>query len=114
MTTATPIRAALETAKTSDHTGVGAAYATLGSSLSASAHSLIISSSLDKSCWISTDLTNNKILIISGTSLSIDVSGNKQGSGQLAFPKGTQFYVKQGPDGASSTGDISLTAIYAR
>lgn len=119
MSVATPIKAALETAKTADHTAVGATFATLGAVLTQPAQCLIITSTLEASsafvaAWISIDGTNNQILVQGDTSLVIDVSGNKEGTGKLAFPKGTQFYVKQGPDGPPDGGDISLTAIYAR
>ena len=112
MTTATPIRAAFEPSKTAS--SAGASYVALGTALAYSAQALIITSSFDKSIWVSTDAASDYILVIATSSLTIDVSGNKQGSGRLAFPLGTQFSIKQGPDGAPTTGDISITAIYAR
>ena len=114
MSVATPNRAAFETAKLADHSGVGAAFAAIGSALSHNAQAIIISSSLNTSCWISTNATDNQLLVITADSIVIDVSGNKQGTGRLSFPKGTQFYVKQGPDGAPASGDISISTIYAR
>lgn len=120
MSISTQIQAAFEIAKTADHTGVGAAYAPLGNPLSQPAQSLIITSTLghgqgqDTSCWISTDGVNDHLFVKGKSSIVIDVSGNKQAAGKLSFPKGTQFYVKTGPDATPNTGDISLTTIYAR
>lgn len=114
MSTSTPARAALEAAQSATHAGAGASFVALGSPLPHAAQSLIITSSLDMSSWISTDGTTDMLLVLMASSLVLDVSSNKQAAGRLAFPKGTQFYLKQGPDGAPTTGDISITAIYAR
>tara|TARA_Y100000034_G_scaffold103986_1_gene130173 strand:+ start:807 stop:1037 length:231 start_codon:yes stop_codon:yes gene_type:complete len=74
---------------------------------------MVITSTFDTSVWLSTDDTNEQLLIPSGASLVIDVGGNKQQISSLAFAIGTQFYLKQGPDGAPSSGDIALTPIFA-
>lgn len=112
------IKASLETAKSATHTGAGASFAVLGTPLSQPAQVLIISSTYNDgsgnpiSVWLSIDGSSNQILVPGYQTFSIDVSSNKQASSQLAFPKGTQFYIKQGPDGAPSGGDISVSAIY--
>jgi len=116
----TQIKAQLEAAKTSDHTGVGAAYATLGSPLSNAAQVLLITNTLNDgagnaiSAWLSVDGVTDQLLVPGYQFISVDISANKQSNGQLSFPKGTQFYVKQGPDGAPAGGDISVTTIYGR
>lgn len=119
MAVSTQIKAKLETAKTVTHAGVTGAFLAIGTPLSAPAQCLIITSTLSASsvavtAWLSLDGTNNQIMVVGGSSLVIDVSGNKQGTGSLSFAKGEQFYVKEGQDGAPDAGDISITTIYAR
>lgn len=114
MSIATKIRAAFETAIGGDHTGVGATYATLGSPTTHTAQSIVISSSFNQSIFLSIDGTNNHIFVIAGSTISLDVSGNKQGATKLGLPVGTQFYIKQGPDGAPSSGDIFISILYGR
>jgi hypothetical protein len=116
----TQIKAQLEAAKSSDHTGVGAAYSPLGSPLSNAAQSLIITSTFNDgagnpiSVWISTDGATDQLLVPGYQFSPLAISANKQSTGMLSFAKGTQFYIKQGPDGAPAGGDFSLTAIYGR
>ena len=114
MSVSPQIRANFEAAKSTDHTGVGAAYAVLGAVSSFPTQMIFISSSLDTSAWLSIDGSTDMILILASSSVSLNVSGNKQGTGKLAFAAGTQFYIKEGPDGAPSSGDLSLTMIYGR
>jgi hypothetical protein len=126
MSASTLLKADFETAKTSSYTGVGAAFAPLGTPLAFPAQSIIITSTLkhggggggggsgqDRCCWISTNSSENKILVPGNCVLVIDVS-DKLATGKISFPKGTQFYVKQGPDGAPSSGNISITTVYTR
>lgn len=121
MTVSLKIKAAFSEAQVSDHTGAGAAYAALGSPTGQPIQSLIISTTLNASVFLSTDGSTDMLFVpqsasgmgsASGHIFQIDVSGNKQGTARLAFPVGTQFYLKQGPDGAPSAGDISITGIY--
>lgn len=112
MSTPTQIKATFLAARTDDHTGAGAAYAALGTPISVSSLLLIISSTYDKSVWFSTDGSTDMILIPALTVVQIDIAGNKQGDGRLSFPSYTQIYIKQGPDGAPTTGDIAVTAMY--
>lgn len=114
MSIATPSRAAFDVAQELSHTGIGSSFAVIGSPINFAAQALIITSSLDKPVWISTDGTTNNLLVLNATCFPVDVSGNKQAAGRLAFPAGTQFYAKQGPEGAPSSGEISISIIYAR
>ena len=114
MTVSLPGRAAFEAVKTATHTGAGAAYAAVGTQLAHPAYSILITSSFDKAIWLSTDGTNDYLLIPAGSNVAIDIAANKQGTAILSLPVGTQFYMKQGPDGAPSTGDIGITPMYAR
>jgi hypothetical protein len=119
MTIVNQIKAGFETAKTVSHTGVGAAFANLGSPTSHVAHAIYISSTLNDgsgaqkpiSAWISIN-GNNQLLVPGNSFIPINISGNAQGNGLLGLPEVTQFQVKQGPDGAPSAGDISVTILY--
>lgn len=115
MTVSAKIKATFAEAQVSDHTGAGASYAILGLPSDVPAHLLIITSTFNQSVFLSTDGSTDMILMPGGgATLTIDVSGNKQGTAKLSLPSGTQFYLKQGPDGAPTSGDISISAIYAR
>lgn len=115
MTNSNPIKAAFSEAQVSDHTGAGASYVAFGSAASFNIHGLVITSTFNQSVYISTDGTTDMLLVPGGGSiLPIDFSGNKQGTSKLSLPIGTQFYLKQGPDGAPTSGDISISGIYAR
>lgn len=118
MTTAPLIRAYFTAAIGDDHTGAGAAYAALGSATTQVAQSLVITSSFDASVFLSLDGSANHIMVPPGDSgpcvINIDFSSFKQGTGKLGLPKGTQFYMKQGPDGAPSSGDLYISVIYGR
>lgn len=112
------IKANLETAKTADHTGAGAAFAALGTATTQPAQVLVITSTYNDgsgnpiSAWLSIDGSSNQLLVSGYQQITINVAANRQSTGQLAFPKGTQFYLKQGPDGAPSGGDFSVAVIY--
>ena len=112
MSQPTQVKANFEAVKTTTHAGAGAAYAALGTAFTTSPTALIVSSSLDETVWLSTDGTNDMILVPSGICFTINFGSNRQSGGFLTLPKGTQLYIKQGPDGASSTGDIGVTAVY--
>ena len=45
--------------------------------------------------------------------IEIGFSENKQNTGRLQLPSGTQFFFKQGPDGAPTSGDIFISFIIA-
>ena len=118
MSTQTKIKAEFESAKTTAHTGIGAAFAALGAPLANPAQVLLITNTCNDgsgnpiSVWLSIDGSTDQFLVAGYQQIEINVAANKQGLSQLAFPKGTQFYVKQGPDGAPAGGDISVTAVY--
>lgn len=116
MTSPSQIKASLAVAIAGDHTDAGAAYAALGTTENDAA-ALIINSSFNLSVWLSVDGTNDYILLANDAlnpsySLTLNFGANKQGTGQLILPKGTTFYLKQGPDGAPTSGDISITVLY--
>lgn len=112
MSSPTQTKAKLETAKSSDHTGVTASYTALGSALQNPSLGIFIASTFNQSVWISTDGTTDKILIPAGSSSLIPFASLSPGDRGIAFAQGTQFYIKQGPDGAPTSGDLALTSIY--
>ena len=113
MAALTPSRASFDSAKSSDHSGAGASYATLGGTFNFPSFIMIITSSFDMSVWLSMDGSTDQILVLPTSSLTIDLSGTKLAKVKVSFALGTQFYLKQGPDGAPTTGDISISTIYA-
>lgn len=113
MASRTNLKIELDNARTVDHTGVGGSFAVVGSPLGAPALGVIITSTLNVSCFISTDGTNNKALIAPNQVYQLPLSLFVSNEG-AAFPTGTQIYVKEGPDGAPSSGDLSITFIYGR
>ncbi len=114
MTFSKKIKASFGEAIISDHTFPGANYVIFGSSLREEALSFIITSTLDKSIFLSTDGLFDMILVPPGSVLPIEGAANKQGTAKLSFPKGTQFFIKQGPDGVPATGDLSISILHAR
>lgn len=118
MSTATNIKATFLTAIGSDHTGAGASYAAFGSATTKPVESMIINATFNNPVFVSVDGTNNHIFVpVSATvptfSMVVNFSSSKQNTGRLELPAGTQFYLKQGPDGAPTAGDIYITLIYA-
>ena len=112
MTSAPKIRAKFLTAIGADHTGAGAAYSALGTPLSEAPVSFIISSTYDQPVFLSIDGTNDQIFVPIDKIIQIGLSENKQNVGRLQLAVGTQFFLKQGPDGAPTTGDLFISFIY--
>ena len=73
---------------------------------------IVISSSLDEPVLISNDGINDHIFVLSNGSLEFNVCANKQHTSKLEFPLGTQFYIKEGPDGPPTTGHIFMSFVY--
>lgn len=97
----------------SDHTGAGASYGALGNPLTQSPLLMVISSNFDQSIFLSIDGINDHIFLPAQQIIKIGFSENKQNLGRLQLPNGTQFFLKQGPDGAPTTGDLFISFIYA-
>lgn len=109
MTYSRDIKVGFEIAQGDDHTGAGAAYVALGTPTSNPVYAIIIASSYDKSIFLSIDGTNDNFFIPSNKMERIDFGSNKQGTSKFLLPSGTQFYLKQGPDGAPTTGDLYIS-----
>lgn len=113
MTTAPKIRAQFLPVVGADNTGAGVAYAALGSPITESPVSMVIASSYDESVFLSIDGTNDHIFVPVDSIIEIGFSENKQNIGRLQLPTGTQFFLKQGPDGAPTIGDLFISFIFA-
>ncbi len=114
MTLAPLVRAAFLPLIGGAHGDAGGSYAALGNPTTQTVQSLSISSSFDNSVFLSIDGTDDHIFVDADSTVTLDISGNKQGTGKLGLPLGTQFYMKQGPDGAPTSGDLFITALYGR
>lgn len=111
------------TAISGDHTSAGAAYAALGSATTEFALSMTITCTFDQPVWLSTDGTNDHIFVpsvaSSGTAvvpvvIPINLSANRTTIDTPALGRYTQFYAKQGPDGAPTKGDIAISFVTAQ
>lgn len=99
-----------ETLRTVAFGSIGAAYSIIGSAFSYPISKLYIVNDTDVGVYISDDGTNNKFYIPDGRELLIDITIENQNPDYL--PKGSAFYVKQGPEGAASSGILALSAMY--
>lgn len=109
----TNLKIEFEDARIIDHTSVGGSFVEVGSSLGVPALGAIFTSSLDQPIFISTDGSSVKFMIRSLETLilPLDLFCSSPGA---ALPGGTQFFVKEGPDGAPSTGDLVISILYGR
>lgn len=118
MTTATLQKVKFLEAVGDDHTVVGATYAALGSPTTQPVVQILISTTYNNSVFLSVDGSTDHIFVatpaaIPYNTIVLDFSTNKQNTGRLELPVGTQFYIKQGPEGAPSAGDLYITLVYA-
>lgn len=106
-------KAAFEAVRSAAFGSVGAAYAALGSATTQPAAFIIVSSSLDKDAYLSLDGSTDHLYVPAGASFNIAFESNKASGSILQLPKGSQFYQKRGPGGASGSGQISVMVGYA-
>jgi len=99
-----------ETLRTLAHGSVAAGYAAVGGAFTHPISKLHIVNDLDVGVYFSDDGTNNKIYIANGMDLLLDITIENDNPDYLA--KGTVFYVKQGPEGAASSGLVTIAAFY--
>ncbi len=113
MTAAPKIKAKFLPIIGDDHTGAGATYTVLSSPLIESVLAMVISSTYDESVFLSTDGVKDHIFMLPNAIMNIGFSENKQNIGRLQLPIGTEFFLKQGPDGPPTTGDLFISFIFA-
>lgn len=87
-----------DTAIATAHTSIGAAYATVGSPISNPIYQMYLYNATDGDVALSTDGTNDHIVLPTGGSLSLPVSNGAN----FLFPAQTQFYLKDGPSAPTS------------
>lgn len=95
-------RASFATIRSAAHTSIGAAYATIGSSLAEPAVCIAFINNTDGDVFVSIDGTNDHLLLPTNTSQIFNVRSNSPSMSDLTFRVGTQFYVKDGPDAPAS------------
>ncbi len=113
MTYCPHIKAVFSPAQYSDPSGAQASYALYGDPTTGPVHIMLINTSFDNSVYLSTDGVTDMLLVPSGNGIfSIDFGANKEGTSKLALPVKTQMYLKQGPAGAPTSGEIVVTFVY--
>lgn len=90
--------------------GMGS-YVIIGTAFENPIDQIIITSSFDKSVYLSLD-GNNAFIFIPANSPPIPIGPFRNPTGQLSFPKGTKVYSFQGPDGVPTSGYLALTTMY--
>lgn len=103
-------RAIFEPLKSAAHTAIGASYAALGTPLSAPAVVLSFKNQTNGDVLVSTDGTNDMLIIPSNSFNIFDVRTNSPINTDLMFAQGTQFYVKDGTS-APSAGSFYMESI---
>jgi hypothetical protein len=107
MTVSLKIRAALGTDKVASHKKVSPDYTPLGGPIESLVSTVMIITSFNKSICLSLDGEKDMLVISRVNSpVTIDISLNRE-----FFPIGTQFYLKQGPEGPPTNGDIAIYII---
>lgn len=84
-----------------DHTGVGPTYVALGEPITKTAIMSYVTSTFDKPVMLTLNPIEDQTYIRED---SINYY-------PLGVAQGTQFYVKQGPSGAPTSGDLFITII---
>lgn len=99
-----------ETLRSVAHGSVAAGYSAVGTAFAHPISKLIICNDLDVGIYLSDDGSANKYYLADGMQLLLDITVEYANPDYIE--KGTIFYVKQGPDGAASSGLITISALY--
>jgi hypothetical protein len=106
-------KAQFSTIRSAAVASIGAAYATIGSALTERAVILSFKNATNGDVFVSTDGTNNHLFFPANSFSVFDVKTNSpKFAGDLMFPVGTQFYVKDGPT-AATTGTFYIEIVDA-
>ena len=89
---------------------IGAGYSAVGTALSHPTSKLYIVNDTDVGLYFSDDGVNNKYYIRDGADLFINATCEESNPDYIE--KGTLFSVKQGPEGAPSSGRVAISALY--
>jgi hypothetical protein len=103
-------RAKFEILKSAATGSIGAAYAAIGTPLSEPAVVLTFKNQTNGDVIVSTDGVNDYLTFPANSYGVYDIRTNSPLTSDFMFPKGTQFYVKDGAT-ASTTGTFYIEAI---
>jgi len=81
---------------------IGAAYAAIGTALTAPAVILCFKNNTNGDVFVSTDGTHDHLLLPANSFTIFDIRTNNMNLLDYVFPIGTQFYLKDGPTVATS------------
>lgn len=99
--------------RTLDHTGIGAAYATIGSRLTHRTRLMRLVNLTDADMMFSDDGVHDKWPVPKGSAVIYDYAANSNSKEtSMAYPLGTQLYVKQ--LAAPSTGAVYIECTHAK
>lgn len=94
---------------------ISAGFTAVGTALANPANALKFTNTTDKEVIISDDGINDKIVLVAGEIFVFDVASDKSNRAEtLAMGKGTILYVKQGADGAPTSGNVYISVFYAK
>lgn len=103
-------RAKFEILKSAGTASIGASYATIGAPLTEPAVVITFKNQTNGDVVVSTDGTNDYLTFPANSYGVYDIRTNAPLTSDFMFPKGTQFYVKDGTT-ASTTGTFYIEAI---
>lgn len=103
-------KASFAALKTTTPASIGATYATIGSVLLNPAVILTFINNTNGDVLVSSDGTNDMLSMSASTFRVFDFTTNTPDPSTIMFPKGTQFYVKDGTS-ASTTGTFNIEIV---
>ena len=103
-------RASFAPLKSTTPASIGTAYATIGTPLINPAVVLAFFNSTDGSVYVSTNGTDDMLLLAPNSFRVFDIRTNAMNLTNYAFQKGTQFYVKDGPT-VGATGIFTIEIV---
>lgn len=106
-------RAEFDTIRSAATGAIGATYATIGTALTSSATVVCFKNNTNGDVVVSTDGVNDKLFFTANSYAVWDIRTNSMTNNDYLFPKGTQFYVKDGTT-ASTTGTFYIEVLIAR
>lgn len=96
--------------KTTTPASIGATYAAIGTILINPAVIITFINNTNGDVVVSTDAVNDHLKLAANSFRVFDFRTNSPGLSEYMFPKGTQFYVKDGTT-PSTTGDFTIEIV---
>jgi hypothetical protein len=91
---------------------IGPTYTLIGSELFYKSRVLILTNQTDADLIFSDDGTNDKVVILSGTSFIVDIATNDASEDPWFYPAKKKWYVKE--IGTPTTGSVYVASIFGR